>query len=616
MIIMKNFLLLSAFIVSSVQIIFAQLPEVRYGHTLTKVNDQAYLFGGKSETGTGGSYLHNDLWRFDGQQDSWQNLQPANAPEKRYGHSAVENNGKLYIMNGIGANNKILNDVWVYDAGKGTWVKEQSIDAPSGRYNHAAIVYQDLIYVMGGVTNEGISNEVYSWDINTKKWKKEGELNDYIANGKAIVNEDMIYVIGGDDMVSIINTFDPASNTTGTVFTMGTTLPVLKNPSVVQVGKKALVFGGSKKGQFQPTCPGSVSDADQNSYQTTMIGDQCWMAENLRTKSPNSVCLNFDCASNEIQFGRYYSWQDVMKGKDSSSSIPSGVQGICPTGWHIPSQKEFIRLADAVNATNGNANDLKATTGWYFGGGTNNTGFNAHPGGTYSSSSSTFSNYLNNATFFSTTIYPSSPYQEIESFVLEDGKNTYYFATSHQTDWGNVRCVKDQLDDVDTRSGSPEYNSVYEIDLKTYHVNQLKNMDVARTFAAAVSIGINDPDSFLIFGGIGEDISKEKPYEIFYAGTSSVIRGNPEDFSVNCFPNPFSDRLEIKIQVDEPLRIDIEISDLVGKQIHQISDLEIENVFQYSWYVNNGQMHELPAGGYIIKINSGKHTKSIRVVKM
>ncbi|TVQ87848.1 MAG: hypothetical protein EA393_09985 [Bacteroidetes bacterium] len=97
----------------------------------------------------------------------------------------------------------------------------------------------------------------------------------------------------------------------------------------------------------------TVTDIDGNVYRTVIIGDQEWMAENLRVThdaSGNDItryCYDNDETNCEL-YGGLYTWHTVMNGQSSSSSNPSNVQGICPTGWHVPSIAEFYELLDYV----------------------------------------------------------------------------------------------------------------------------------------------------------------------------------------------------------------------------------------------------------------------------
>jgi uncharacterized protein (TIGR02145 family)/uncharacterized repeat protein (TIGR02543 family) len=99
--------------------------------------------------------------------------------------------------------------------------------------------------------------------------------------------------------------------------------------------------------------PGTVTDIDGNVYQTVIIGNQEWMAENLRvTRDASGNDITRYCYKNNTTncelYGGLYTWHTVMNGQSSSSSNPSGVQGICPTGWHVPSDAEWTELVNYV----------------------------------------------------------------------------------------------------------------------------------------------------------------------------------------------------------------------------------------------------------------------------
>ncbi len=138
-------------------------------------------------------------------------------------------------------------------------------------------------------------------------------------------------------------------------------------------------------------CPGAatVTDIDNNTYNTVQIGNQCWMKENLRTtrySNGTSIALGSststttayryypnDDQSNVSTYGYLYNWKAVMGNSSSSSANPSGVQGICPTGWHVPSDAEWTQLTDYVSGQSqyvcGVSNShiakaLASTTGW------------------------------------------------------------------------------------------------------------------------------------------------------------------------------------------------------------------------------------------------------------
>ncbi len=103
--------------------------------------------------------------------------------------------------------------------------------------------------------------------------------------------------------------------------------------------------------QFK-TYDGTVTDIDENLYYTIIIGNQEWMAENLRVtrgaagNDITRLCYNDNDTNCEL-YGGLYTWHTATNGQ-SSSSNPSGVQGICPDGWHIPSDAEWTELVNYV----------------------------------------------------------------------------------------------------------------------------------------------------------------------------------------------------------------------------------------------------------------------------
>ena len=126
-------------------------------------------------------------------------------------------------------------------------------------------------------------------------------------------------------------------------------------------------------------------------YETVQIGSQCWMANNLNYATTNSWCY-YNNLANCDTLGRLYNWTSIMNGEPSSNAIPSGVQGICPAGWHLPSDAEWCILTNYVDPTTDcqvtgyNGTDagtkMKSISGWSSGGnGTNESGFNVPAAG-------------------------------------------------------------------------------------------------------------------------------------------------------------------------------------------------------------------------------------------
>jgi len=177
-------------------------------------------------------------------------------------------------------------------------------------------------------------------------------------------------------------------------------------------------------------------------YNTVQIGTQCWLKENLdigsmillnQDATNNSViekwCYNND-TSNCTKYGGLYQWNEVMQ-----YVTTPGAQGICPSGWHIPTLEEYSTLALAVN---NDGNTLKAIgQGTENGVGTNTSGFSALEAGW--SSGPTLST---NTDFWSSTEYNSD---NVYHMGLSYATNFIYLADNYKSKkFGfSVRCVKD-----------------------------------------------------------------------------------------------------------------------------------------------------------------------------
>jgi uncharacterized protein (TIGR02145 family)/uncharacterized repeat protein (TIGR02543 family) len=124
-----------------------------------------------------------------------------------------------------------------------------------------------------------------------------------------------------------------------------------------------------------------VDSRDGNVYHRVVIGNQVWMGENLNYYAIGSVCYD-NRADSCAKYGRMYNWSTAMNDASSSSLSPSGVQGVCPAGWHIPSDAEWTTLTDYVGLASTTGTKLKSTSGWYNNGsGTDEYGWSALPGG-------------------------------------------------------------------------------------------------------------------------------------------------------------------------------------------------------------------------------------------
>lgn len=139
---------------------------------------------------------------------------------------------------------------------------------------------------------------------------------------------------------------------------------------------------------------GTVTDIEGNTYDVVTIGDQVWMAENLRTTTLNDGIVIpeiTDSATWTVTNSSGYCWYENDSSGLSSTFGPIynwfavSTNKLCPVGWHVPTDSEWLALNEFLKE-NGYAGDrgraLKAQHGWIEkGNGTDKIGFKGLPGG-------------------------------------------------------------------------------------------------------------------------------------------------------------------------------------------------------------------------------------------
>lgn len=201
-----------------------------------------------------------------------------------------------------------------------------------------------------------------------------------------------------------------------------------------------------------------TDDRDGQTYKTVKIGDQWWMAENLNFETENSWCgggsgmREGDCSV----YGRLYTWaaavdsiylaeQGLICGYGvEPCDLVTKVCGICPKGWHLPSEVEFESLIEIVGGQSSAGEMLKSASGWNENFGENGNGidaygFSALPSG-FRSDHGSFIYEGRTASFhsfFDWSVYlakhMSMDYNDRGSKVLGHNKSYAY----------SIRCIKD-----------------------------------------------------------------------------------------------------------------------------------------------------------------------------
>ena len=307
----------------------------------------------------------------------------------------------------------------------------------------------------------------------------------------------------------------------------------------------------------EKSCPGTpiMMDIDSNVYSTVQIGEQCWMRSNLRTtryadgtavpagnsaySETDPYYYDYENCFTLPERGYYYNWPAVMHGQPSSTTNPSEVQGICPDGWHVPSNLEWKQMRDYVTSKseylcNGYyiAPSLASNTGWAYGQAckpgnnlsqNNATGFSAMPVGFYQLASRFWTYGLGGAGCTNGDWFWCSTEKSADKAYYQsiNNDNTNFISGEVSKDVGfSVRCVMNAETDslgytIDEKS-CPGTPSVTDIDGNTYGTVQLGEQCWMRSNLRATRYA----DGTAVPAG-NMNFSKTEPYYYDFSGLGS-----------------------------------------------------------------------------------------------
>ena len=277
---------------------------------------------------------------------------------------------------------------------------------------------------------------------------------------------------------------------------------------------------------------GTVTDIDGNVYETVQIGQQLWMAENLKVTHYNngddlSVGFSDNSGSyviydNNIDnieiYGNLYNWYAVDDDRD-----------ICPEGWHVPSVDEFELLNNFLGDSS--ACKLKSNNGLWWNEeicATNESGFTAHPAGKYGDmGGSIFYDGIGGYTWFwSSDDYGFAEhlnYNDYWSQIINDSKETFY----------SIRCLSDELHQEPEVLGCTDelacnYNSDANTDDGSCDYSCHDNGDYSLYFDGAddyvkgssTSLDISDTNKLTLFAKIKPNLPQSYPNGTVFTHTS------------------------------------------------------------------------------------------------
>ena len=340
-------------------------------------------------------------------------------------------------------------------------------------------------------------------------------------------------------------------------------------------------------------------------YHKIVIGDQCWLKENLnlgtfinssQNQTDNGImekyCYNDDSTNCE-KYGGLYQWNEAMQYQ--TGSIP---KGICPSGWHIPTLFEFNALSTKLGDSSNALKDIGQGTGE--GVGTNTSGFTALLAG-YHHYIGVFLEQDISTEFWSSSIFDNS---NVFYIFLYSYNNTI-FQDYNNKDYGfSVRCSNDQNTlpvELTSFSVSVVDNNVKlnwktatEVNLFSFEVEKKISGDkqwqnIASVHAAGNSVAPNQysfTDTKVNFGVFSYRLKMMDNDGTFkYSNIVNVEIAQPTKFELKQnYPNPFNPSTTIKFSVPRSTYVSLTIYNSSGQQVSKLISKDMKaGVYTTEW---------------------------------
>ena len=185
-------------------------------------------------------------------------------------------------------------------------------------------------------------------------------------------------------------------------------------------------YGEPNRGTFTDARDGQV-------YKYTTIGDQVWMAENLKFDAPYSLCYDEIEGFCEM-FGRFYTLHE--NGEDLGHFDQELLVTICPVGWHVPSVDEWNVLIEKMGGGGNAISRLYSSSnfGERYKPGSDDCAFNSLPAGYWLNNGNLSNVYISSVYWTSTAKTAHSSF----SCSLDEGGVTFWVNDPKMS----IRCVK------------------------------------------------------------------------------------------------------------------------------------------------------------------------------
>jgi uncharacterized protein (TIGR02145 family) len=528
---------------------------------------------------------------------------------------SISSDGNTAIVSGFGDNNN-QGAVWIYTRQNGVWTQQGSKLIGTGAVGQAlqgrlvSISANGNTAIVGGPLDNNNQGAVWIYTRQNGVWTQQG--SKLIGTGAVGQADQGISVsISADGNTAIVGGFGD-NNSQGAVW-------IFVNNSL------------------QNSCPGipTVVYAGKT-YNTVAIGDQCWLKENLNVgtqiiggdQTNNGIiekwCYNDD-PNNCTTYGGLYEWAEAVAYTNGATNTTSpspaftgNIQGICPSGWHIPTLTEYQTLGTTVS---NNSNALKAVgQGTGGGAGTNTSGFSALLAGDYYDLGG-FVDLGAYATFWSSTELNTT----YSNYVyLYGSNNSIYPGNYHKVNGFSVRCLNDIYPlpvelglftaISDGRTIQLNWETKTEKNSNKFNIER-KTIDGAWASIGSVKASVlsNSPKQYSYIDKNLQSgkyqyrlkmIDNDGTFEYSKVIETEVALPNIFALSQN-YPNPFNPNTVISYSLPLASEVKLIVYNSLGQTVKVL-----ENGFKSAGnYSVNFNASELSSGTYFYKIEAGQFSQ-------
>ncbi len=356
------------------------IPSARHGHSMLTIDGIIYLFGGIDNSkifdlepityiaaADNTRYVNakipsksslDTLHLYSAELLEWTEETPNNSPPPaRFNHQAIERNGKMYVFFGMG-DNGVLDDIWEYDPDTKLWAQIIPAGAiiPEARSEHTATIYGNIVYIVGGKDQNGnYLSDIWAYRFTNNTWQNCTGISGTSIHGHtaAFYNGNLLLYGGlrnGGILSPEILIYSPGSDSWSSTMPTGDFYPTA-NAAAVEYQSQLFLFGGYS-GTYEPL--NFIWDLSSNNFTMLASGQALAGAaaalghSGARAKIKDTEYIEFVLfggANDSIIFGDTWIYtSDIL--------IPTGIEENQNTHIHIypnpATDNIYINLSDKI----------------------------------------------------------------------------------------------------------------------------------------------------------------------------------------------------------------------------------------------------------------------------